>query len=287
MSRTLKNNIQKLLIHIAASITILILVFIVVFILSKGIGYINLDFIFNTYSVSNPNSGVLPMIIGTILILVVTLCIAIPISIISAIYLHEYAKTNRIHSLIEFAIDGLVSVPSIVYGLFGFSLFVITLRSFTGGYSILSGALTLSIMILPILIKAIIETLKTIPDSLREASYALGASKTQTVFKVIVPSALGGIINAIILSMGRIISESAPILMTAGMVYLVPNSIFSSSRTLTTHLYFLASEGVSDASRNQAYATASILIIIILILNSLARVISKQIEKKRGMNGYN
>lgn len=287
MSRNFKNNIHKVLIRMAAIITVLCLVTIVGFITSKGLPYINFDFIFNIYSVSDPNSGILPMLVGTIYIVIVTLVIAIPISLLSAIYLHEYAKKNRIQGILHFAIDGLVSIPSIVYGLFGFSLFVVTLKSFTGGYSIVSGSLTLSIMILPILIKAQIETLKTIPNSLREASYALGASKRQTIFKVILPTALGGIINAIILSMGRVVSESAPILMTAGMVYLMPTSIFKSSRTLTTHLYYLASEGTSDTQRNQAYATATILILVIVFLNAIARTISKRIEKKRGIHGYN
>lgn len=283
MSRKVKDNIQLALIWIASAITILSLVLIVGFVLKNGLSHISFDFLFNSYSVSDhENSGILPMIVGTIYIVVLTLLIATPISIFSAIYLNEYARDTRVTRIIRFAIDGLVSVPSIVYGLFGFSLFVTILQPLTNGYSILSGSLTLTIMILPILIKTIEETLKTIPNDLREASYGLGASKVQTIFKVILPTSMSGIISAIILGMGRIISESAPLLLTAGMVYYMPEGIFSSSRTLTTHLYYLASEGVNDAAKSQAYATATILIILIVLLNLLTKWIAKRINKKVG-----
>lgn len=283
MSRKVKDNIQLALIWIASAITILSLVLIVGFVLKNGLSHISFDFLFNSYSVSDhENSGILPMIVGTIYIVVLTLLIATPISIFSAIYLNEYARDTRVTRIIRFAIDGLVSVPSIVYGLFGFSLFVTILQPLTNGYSILSGSLTLTIMILPILIKTIEETLKTISNDLREASYGLGASKVQTIFKVILPTSMSGIISAIILGMGRIISESAPLLLTAGMVYYMPEGIFSSSRTLTTHLYYLASEGVNDAAKSQAYATATILIILIVLLNLLTKWVAKRINKKVG-----
>ncbi|MDL2276079.1 phosphate ABC transporter permease PstA [Breznakia sp. OttesenSCG-928-G09] len=282
MSRKVKDSIQLGFIYIASAISILSLLLIVGFVLKNGLAHVNLSFLLNDYSVSGKDSGILPMLIGTLYIVLLTLLIATPISIFSAIYLNEYAKDNRITRIIRFAIDGLVSVPSIVYGLFGFSLFVTILKPLTGGYSILSGSLTLTIMILPILIKTIEETLKTIPNNMREASFALGASKVQTIFKVILPTSLSGIINAIILGMGRIISESAPLLLTAGMVYYMPEGIFSSSRTLTTHLYYLASEGVNDEARAQAYATATILIVMIVILNLLTRLIAKRIHKKVG-----
>ncbi|MFV0393359.1 MAG: phosphate ABC transporter permease PstA [Coprobacillaceae bacterium] len=282
MSRKVKDSIQLAFIYIASAISILSLLIIVGFVLKNGLSHVSLDFLLNDYSVSDDNSGIFPMLIGTLYIVGLTLLIATPISIFSAIYLNEYARDNKITRVIRFAIDGLVSVPSIVYGLFGFSLFVTILQPLTNGYSILSGSLTLTIMILPILIKTIEETLKTIPNNLREASFALGASKVQTIFKVILPTSLSGIISAIILGMGRIISESAPLLLTAGMVYYMPEGIYSSSRTLTTHLYYLASEGVSDDARTQAYATATILIIVIVALNILTRIIAKRIRKKVG-----
>ena len=282
MSRKVKDNIQLTLIYLSASLCVAALFFIILFILSKGLTHINWEFLTNEFSPSNPNSGILSMIVGTIYMVVVTLVIATPISILSAIYLNEYAKETRITRMIRFAIDGLVSVPSIVYGLFGFSLFVSTLGGFTKGYSILSGALTLTIMILPILIKTIEEALITIPNDLREASLAVGASKVQTIFKVVLPCCMGNIVSAIILGMGRIISESAPLILTAGMVYYMPSGIFSSSRTLTTHLYYLASEGVGESAKTQAYATAAVLVVIIIVLNLLTRFVAKKLSKKVG-----
>lgn len=282
MSRKIKDTIQLSFIYLASALTMLSLLIIIGFILKNGLSHISWDFLFNTYSVSDENSGILPMLVGTLYIVALTLLFATPISIFGAIYLNEYAKDTKLSGIIRFAIDGLVSVPSIVYGLFGFSLFVTILRPITGGYSILSGSLTLTIMILPILIKTMEETLKTIPNDLREASFGLGASKVQTIFKVIIPTSMSGIISAIILGMGRVISESAPLLLTAGMVYYMPEGIFSSSRTLTTHLYYLASEGVSDHARMQAYATATILILVIVGLNLLTRFVAKRIQKKVG-----
>lgn len=282
MSRKIKDNIQYVFIYGAAIICVASLFFIVAFILKNGLSHVNWGFLTNSYSVTDPNSGILPMIVGTLYIVAVTLLIATPISILSALYLNEYAKENKITEVVRFAIDGLVSVPSIVYGLFGFSLFVTVLSPITGGYSILSGSLTLTIMILPILIKTIEETLKTIPRDLREASLALGASKVQTIFRVVLPSSLNGIISAIILGMGRVISESAPLLLTAGMVYYMPQGILSSSRTLTTHLYYLASEGIGDSAKAQAYATATVLVIIVIGLNLLTRLVARRLGKKVG-----
>lgn len=282
MSRKIKDNIQLVLVYFSALLCIMALISILWFVLSRGIRYINFDFLTNDYRVHGNSSGIKPMIVGTFYIVLLALVIATPISIFSAIYLNEYAKENMMTRMIRFAIDGLVSVPSIVYGLFGFSLFVTILRRFTNGYSILSGALTLAIMILPTLIKMIEEVLKTIPQDLREASLGLGASKVQTIFKVILPSCIAQIVNAIILAMGRIISESAPLILTAGMVYRMPKGIFSSSRTLTTHLYYLASEGTSMEEKTQAYATAAVLIIIIVILNLITHWIGNKLTKKVG-----
>lgn len=280
--RRILDSTRLVFIYLAAGVTVLTLFFLVGFIISKSFGYLDLDFIINDYSVVDADSGILPMIVGTVYIVLLTLLLATPISLLSAIYLNEYAKPNKMTAIIRFAIDGLVSVPSIVYGLFGFSLFVTILAPVTGGYSILSGSLTLTIMILPTLIKTIEETLKTIPDDIREASLALGASKVQTLFKIIIPTALSGIISAIILGMGRIISESAPLLLTAGMVYYMPQTILDSSRTLTTHLYYLASEGIGNAAKGQAYATATILIIVIIVLNLLTKLVAYQLGRKVG-----
>ncbi len=280
MSRKVKDSIQYLFIHSAAIICVATLFFILFYILQQGLSHISLDFITGEYNAAQHGGGIAPMIVGTIYVVILTLVIATPVSILSAIYLNEYARENKVTNVLRFAIDGLVSVPSIVYGLFGFALFVVYLKDFTNGYSILSGSLTLSIMILPILIKTVEEALKTIPNDLREASYALGASKVQTIFKVILPCCMSSILTAIILGMGRIVSESAPLLLTAGMVYNMPEGIFSSSRTLTTHLYQLVNEGIGDSAKQQAFATASVLIIIVIVLNITAKLVAKKFVRK-------
>lgn len=276
MLRKIKDKIALALIWLSGIISLSILIIIIGYILKSGLQYINFDFIFNSYNPNDPNSGILPMIIGTIFIVVVSLLIAIPISIATALYLNEYSSKNKLGKIIEFAIDGLSSVPSIVYGLFGFALFV----SVFNGQNILSGSFTMSIMITPVLTKTIQEQFKSIPNSIREASLALGASKTQTIFRVILPASISGIINAIILGMGRIVSESAPLILTAGMVYLMPTSLFDSTRTLTTHLYFLVSEATEATAKNQAFACAAILIIIVVILNLITKFIEKKLKKE-------
>lgn len=276
MNRKIKDNILLFLIYLAGFISIAILFLIVGYVLVNGLSYINFDFIFNNYSPNDKNSGIFPMIIGTLLIVITSLIIAVPISIATALYLNEYANNNKLSKIIEFAIDGLSSVPSIVYGLFGFALFV----SIFNGQNILSGAFTMSIMITPVLAKTVQEQLKSIPNDIREASLALGASKTQTIFKVILPASISGIINAIILGMGRIISESAPLILTAGMVYSLPKSLFSSTRTLTTHLYFLVSEATESNAKEQAFACATILILIIILLNLITKFIEKKLKKE-------
>lgn len=274
-TRKLKESIIYALIWGAALFTVAILIFIVGFVFYKGFGTINWNFLSNTY----PNGGIFPMILGTIYIVLLTLFVATPIGIVTALYLNEYAQKNIFTDILRFAIDALVSIPSIVYGLFGFSLFV-TILSF--GYSILAGAFTLSIMILPLIIRTVEETLKTVPKEMKEGSLALGASKTQTIFKVILPYSLSGIITSVILGMSRIISESAPLILTAGVVYKIPTSVMSSSRTLTTHLYYLVSEGVGQSALDQAYGTAVVLIIVIVILNVITKYIGKKLAQKVG-----
>ncbi|MGL5540892.1 MAG: phosphate ABC transporter permease PstA [Erysipelotrichaceae bacterium] len=273
-----RKTIDRLIMGVIAAsalFTIAVLVFIVGFITMKGFAHVDWNFLSNTYT----KGGIYPMILGTIYIVVLTLFIATPIALFAALYLNEYAKDTPFTRVIRFAIDALTSIPSIVYGLFGFSLFVSIMSL---GYSILSGALTLSIMILPVIIRTVEETLKTVPKEMKEGSLALGASKTQTIFKVIIPYSLKGIVTAVILGMSRVISESAPLILTAGMVYKIPKGIMSSSRTLTTHLYFLVSEGIGQSALDQAYATAFVLIIIIIILNLGTKWIGHQLQKKVG-----
>lgn len=225
--------------------------------------------------VRRPGGGIVPTVISTFLIILITLIFALPIGIGAAIYLNEYAKTGRILTIIRFAIQNLAGIPSIIYGLFGMLLFVQTLGM---GYSVLAGSLTLSIMLLPTIISTTEETLKSVPKSYREGSYGLGASKLQTISKIILPAALPGILVAIILSVGRIVGESAALIWTAGTVAQIPKSLVgngASAATLTSKMYWLIKEA-SDID------TASSIAVVLIILVVLLNVISKYIIKKSG-----
>lgn len=270
--RKLKENLLKLLIYLSAFLTVGILLVIVGFVFQKGIGGISLSYLTSDYS-ANGEGGILPMIITTLYTVVLSLIIATPIGILSAIYLQEYAKKGKIVNAIRFATESLAGIPSIIYGLFGGIFFVVTLGM---GYSIVSGALTVSIIILPVIIRTTEESLKTVPKGYKEASLALGATKFQTLYKVILPSAIPGILSGVILSVGRIIGESAAILLTAGTVAQIPEGIFSSARTLTVHAYLLTKEKGDIAG---ACSLGIVLIVIVLLLNAFAKLIAKKLNK--------
>lgn len=265
-------TLQYAAIYGAAFLTIGALVWILAYIVSKGIGHINLDFI--TKMPRGDKGGIYPMIINTITMIVVSIGIATPIGILSAIYLVEYAKPGKVVNVIRFATESLAGIPSIIYGLFGMMFFVTTLDM---GWSIIAGSLTVSIMLLPTIIRTTEEALIAVPNSWREASLGLGASKLRTVFRIIVPSALPGILVAVILSIGRVIGESAAIYLTAGMVPRIAKTLFDSGRTLTVHMFLLAKEGISF---DKAYATATVLIIVILAVNLTARTIVNQVSRR-------
>ena len=199
--------------------------------------------------------------------------VATPIGVLAAVYLQEYAKQGKVVKIIRFCTESLSGIPSIVYGLFGAIFFVGFLKF---GYSLLSGALTVSIIILPVIIRTTEEALKVVPASYREASLGLGATKFQTLYKVILPSSIPGILSGIILSIGRVVGESAAILLTAGSVAKMPKGIFSSGRTLTVHSFLVAQEAGDIA---QAAAVGIVLIIIILLLNSIAKIITKKFNQ--------
>ncbi|WP_368986804.1 phosphate ABC transporter permease PstA [Caldifermentibacillus hisashii] len=270
--RKLKDLIFLGLLWFAAFLTVAVLVTIVGFIFYKGIGLISFDFIFGDYSPSG-GGGIWPMVVTTIYTIVISLLIATPIGILAAVYLQEYAKQGRMVRIIRFATESLTGIPSIIYGLFGAVFFVTTLKL---GMSIIAASLTLTIIILPVIIRTTEESLKTVPQSYREGSLALGTTKLQTLYKVILPSAMPGILSGIILSMGRIIGESAAIFLTAGTVAAMPESIFSSARTLTVHSYLVTQEA---GDIELAAAIGIILIAIILILNFFATWISKKLNK--------
>lgn len=257
----------RLIIYISAVITLGVVIWILGHILTNGIIKVNWHEIIE-------DKGIWPSIINTFLIVILSILIAAPLGIGAAIYLNEFATEGGFVKIVRYSIQSLASIPSIIFGLFGMICFVIALGF---KWSILSGALTLSIMILPIIIKTTEEALKTVPRSLREGSLCLGASKTQTIYKLVLPTAMPGILVSIILGIGRVIGETAAVYLTAGMVPRVANSLLDSGRTLSVHLYILAKEGIS---LQLAYFTATILILFILIINGVSNWLGKAIHNK-------
>ena len=255
-----------------------VLLLVIGFIFAKGLPYLiqNPSLIYGKYEFGSHNITILPAIVTTLFAVFLSLIIAIPIGIMTAIFLNEYAKKgNRFVRLIRSAIDILSGVPSIVYGLFGMITFV---KIFGGSSTIMAGSLTISMMLLPTIVRSTEESLKSVSDAMREGSLALGAGKLRTIFKIVLPSALPGILSAIILSMGRVISESAPFLYTTGSVIAaVPSDFFDSGATLAVALYQLSGEGWY---MNEAYATAVVLIVIVLALNLLAEWCAAKLGRK-------
>ena len=214
--------------------------------------------------------GLLPMIASTAWTVFVSLAIALPVGIMTAIYLQEYAQKSPVSRFLGLAIDTLAGIPSIIYGLFGLLLFC---RFFNLGQSIISGGLTLSIMILPVIIRTTEEALKTVPDSFREGSFSLGATKFQTIVHAVLPPALPGILTAAILAVGRVVGESTPVLLTVGIARNLPRTIFEPGRTLTIHLYYLTKEAVNHDDFANAFTAAAVLIILILIINTIVKLL--------------
>lgn len=270
--RKFKDNLLRGLLWFSAFLTVAILVTIVGYIFMKGYKLISFDFIFGDYSPVG-HGGIWPMIVTTLYTIGISLLIATPIGILAAVYLQEYAKQGRLVRMIRYATESLTGIPSIIYGLFGAVFFVTTLKL---GMSIISASLTLTIIVLPVIIRTTEEALKTVPGSYREGSLALGSTKLQTLYKVILPSAMPGILSGIILSIGRIVGESAAIFLTAGTVAAMPTSIFSSARTLTVHSYLVTQE---SGDIQLAAAIGIVLIVIILVLNLTATFISKKLNK--------
>lgn len=260
------------LVGLAALLTVLTLVFIVGYILIKGIPNLTPELFQLEYN--SENVSMFPAIINTICMTVLSLLIAGPLGILAAVYLVEYAKKgNKLVSLVRVTAETLTGIPSIVYGLFGMLFFVTTLH---WGYSMLAGAFTLAIMVLPVIMRTTEEALLSVPDTFREASFGLGAGRLRTIFVVILPSAVPGIFSGVILSIGRIVGETAALMYTAGTVAERPKSVMSSTRTLSVHMYSLASEGLYV---DQAYATAVVLLLIVLIINWISGRIARKIKK--------
>ena len=257
---TTASKVLGIIVWLAAGVNILSLISLIGYILAQGIPYLGWELFALEYTTQNVS--LFPALVDTILMVAVALSLAAPIGIGTAIYFVEYAKKgNKFVSIMDMATDTLAGIPSVVYGLFGLLFFVIYLQM---GYSLLAGACTVAIMILPVIIRTTEEALQAVPISYREGSYALGANKLRTVLVVVLPAAVPGILAGIILSIGRIMGETAALIYTAGTVAQLPENLFSSGRSLAVHLYVLASEGLFV---EQAFATAVVLVIITVIIN--------------------
>lgn len=262
-----------ILIGLASVITVSSIIFIIIYILVNGIPNLTTDLFSLHYN--SKNQSMLPSIFNTVFITFLTLLIAVPIGIFSAVYLVEYAKKgSKLVKVIRVTTETLAGIPSIVFGLFGFLAFVIALG---WGYSMIAGVLTLVMMVLPTIIRTTEEALLAVPNSYREGSFGLGAGKIRTIFKIIVPTAIPGILSGVILAIGRIVGETAALIYTSGTVAETATSLTDSARTLSVHLYCLLSEGLFT---NQAYATAVILLLLVVGINALSNFIAKKLAKK-------
>ena len=272
MSAKLRSRLYRAAVYAGAIFTMAVLVMIVGYILIKGIPHLSLDLF--AWEYNSDNVSMMPAIINTLLMTVLSLLVCLPLGIGAAIYLTEYARRgSRLVKLVRMTAETLSGIPSIIYGLFGSLFFVVTLKM---GMSLLAGALTLSVMVLPTIMRTTEEALLAVPDSYREGSFGLGAGRLRTTFKVVLPSALPGILSGVILAIGRIVGETAALIYTAGTVAKVPESLFSSTRTLAVHMYAISTEGLYV---DQSYATAVVLLVIVIGINALSAWVAKKIGR--------
>ncbi|WP_027399567.1 phosphate ABC transporter permease PstA [Anaerovorax odorimutans] len=272
----IKNIIFYAILGILALLTLATLILIVGYLLINGLPHINMEFLTQDPKMMGKEGGIFTIIVGTIYVTLVAIIISTPIGIAAAVYYTEYAKEGIIVQIIRFFTEILAGIPSVIFGLFGFAFFVVFLGM---GWSVISGGLTLAIMILPTLIRATEESLKTVPMSYREGSLSLGATKWQTIVKVIIPCCKNGILTGMILGIGRAIGETAAVMLTVGGALKLPTSLFDSTRTMSVHLYMLSSEGLSQ---EKTFATGALLIIIVLIINTTANFISSRLGGNNG-----
>ena len=265
--------IRCMMVWFSGLIAVAVLLYLVGFIVVRGIPHIKPSLFAFTYTIEN--QSLFPALVTTVIMVVITLLIAVPFGIFTAIYLVEYAKRgSRLVRIIRMTAETLAGVPSIVYGLFGYIFFVDVLG---WGKSILAGCFTLAIMILPIIIRTTEESLKSIPDSYREGSFSLGAGRLRTVVRVVLPPSMPGIFAGIILSVGRIVGETAALIYTIGSVIQIPNSLFSQGRTLALHVFQLSSQG---HHRNEAYATAVVLLVVVIGINALSSAVERRFRNR-------
>ena len=285
--RKILDSLCYALMAAAMGTILIVLVFILVYITKSSSGFLNFSLF------TDGAQGILPMIVTTVYMVLVSISIALPVGIATSIFLNEYSGDTQIsgrgtlaasfldslYRALRLAIETLAGIPSIIYGLFGLLVFC---RILGFGQSIIAGGFTLSIMILPVIIRTTEESLKSIPDSFREASLSLGATKFQTILHVVLPSALPGIVTSVILAIGRVVGESAPVLLTVGLTKNMPRTIFESGRTLTIHLYYLTNEAINPEDFGRAFATAAVLVILVIIINTVTKIISGGFRKKMG-----
>ena len=273
-TRKIEALIWRLLVHLASILTMIVLLFIVIYILVKGIPNLSPGLFSLHYTTDN--QSIVPALIHTVELTIMGLLLAVPLGIFSAVFMNEYAKRgSKLVALVGVTSETLTGIPSIVYGLFGMLFFVEAchLRK-----TLISGALTIAIMILPTILRTTQEALMAVPDMYREASFGLGAGKLRTVFRVILPSAMPGILSGIILAIGRIVGESAALIYTAGTIADKYAGPLDSGRTLAVHMYLLSSEGLYT---NQAYATAVVLLVLVLLLNFGSKAVANRITRER------
>lgn len=273
MNKTTVNNLAVGVLWVAAGITVAVLGAIILYVFVNGVRVLSPEFIFTWPRGVNSEGGIWPTIVSTLYVTALSMLICTPVAVLAAVYLAEYAHQGRIVSVIRFAADSLASVPSIVMGLFGFALFVETMNI---GLSMLAAAMTLSLLMLPIVMRATEEAIRAVPRYIRWGSYGMGATKWQTVSKVVLPAAAPRIITGIVLATGRAVGETAVVFYTMGQAIWLPVSPLESGRPMTVHLYLLAVEGINIPA---AYGTALLLMILILFFNLGARWISKRYRK--------
>ena len=267
--------IMMILVKLAALITFTVLIFLIIYILVHGVPYLKPSLFSLHYN--SENASLMPALINTVIMTLLSLLLAVPIGIFSAIFLAEYAgKGNKFVDIIRLTTETLSGIPSIVYGLFGMLFFVSTCH---WGFSLLAGAFTLAIMILPLIMRTTEEALLSVPDSYREGSFGLGAGRLRTVFRIVLPSAMPGILSGIILAVGRIVGETAALIYTAGTVADFAPNLMASGRTLAVHMYSLSREGLHT---NEAYATGVVLLVIVLLINGVSTLIARKFTKGDG-----
>ena len=271
--KNVSEHFMALITWAAAGITLCTLLFLVGFILVKGIPHLKPSLFSLTYN--SENVSLMPALISTVIMTLMALIIAVPLGVFAAIYLTEYARRgNKAVGLVRVTTETLSGIPSIVYGLFGLLFFVTALG---WGFSMLAGAFTLSIMILPLIMRSSEEALKAVPDTYREGAFGLGAGKLRTVFRIVLPSAMPGILAGVILAIGRIVGETAALIYTAGTVAQIPVGPMQSARTLSVHMYALSREGLH---MDEGYATAVVLLAVVVLINAVSVRIAKKIGGK-------